>query len=313
MINLSNLNSVLYLSPYVTSLLGAIYIYLRLNFYSVKNFLTKFESGAGKINSYDHAPLVNFLTISLTLVIIVTNSNNMVNPAFNNSPVAILLLLSYSYLLNNHNNHNNHWLFGSFFSIIFSLLLLGGNSVFNFLFLLEINTYLFLYLSICQVQSISTSQSKSVLNATLVAFIINFFSSIFIFSVVLYLLYLNGSTIFACDGVAASAFFFFFVLKLLSGPWVYFGVEVYKGFKYLTLLVYNLIFILVLIPKMFFFMVSFSLSVQPWVFAPIFLYTVAVLISIRAINSLKIFLAYSTSFNFIYVLLFYFVVRHGTS
>ena len=202
-------------------------------------------------------------------------------------------------------------MFGSFFSIVFALLLLNSNNIFNFFFLLEVNTYLFLYLSISQVQATSNHQNQSIINAVLVAFIINFFSSICIFSSIFYLLYLNGSEVFFCSPSLSNLFFMFFTLKLLSGPWVYFGVEVYKGFKYLTLLVYTLIFTFILIPKMFYFLIHFNVAINLNFFFPIFFYTFTILIGTRGVNSVKVFLAYSTSFNFIYILVFFLMVNYN--
>lgn len=311
MLNLNNFNTVLHLLPYATSLFGAVYIYLRLNFYSVKNFLTKFESGGLRANSQDLTPLISFLTLSLLLATVLIGGNTVAAPRFNCCPITMLLLLSYNYVLSSHNNRNSHWLFGSFFSIIFALLLLNSADIFNFFFLLEVNTYLFLYLSICQTQNTTSSQNKSVINAVLVAFIINFFSSIAIFSSIFYLLYLNGSSIFYTSNSVSNVFFIFFALKLLSGPWVYFGVEVYKGFKYLTLLVYTLIFVLVLVPKMFSFIANFNISVEPYLYVPLLLYTLTILVGTRNVNSLKVFLAYSTSFNFMYVFIFYVIINYN--
>jgi len=57
-----------------------------------------------------------------------------------------------------------------------------------------------------------------VVNAVLVAFIINFFSSIALFASITYLVYLNGPEIYFCDGLASDVFLLFFILKILSGP-----------------------------------------------------------------------------------------------
>ena len=218
MLNLSNFNSALYLCPYVTTLFGAIYIYMRLNFYSTKNFLTKLESASTEGNLCNYNPIVNFLALLTLLTLIVTGANNLVNVSFNYNPMTLIIIMSYSYVISNGNIRNGHWIFGSFFSVLFALLLLSNESIFNFFFLLEINTYLFLYLGVCQVQKVSTYQSKSVVNAVLVAFIINFFSSIALFASIVYLAYLNGPEIYFCDGLASDVFLLFFILKILSGP-----------------------------------------------------------------------------------------------
>jgi len=92
---------------------------------------------------------------------------------------------------------------------------------------------------------------------------------------------------------------------------VYFGVEVYKGFKYLTLLIYTLIFLLILAPKLFFFATSFTVSIGAGLYIPLIFYAGLVLIGTRNINSIKIFLAYSTSYNFIYVFIFYAITNYN--
>lgn len=73
------------------------------------------------------------------------------------------------------------------------------------------------------------------------------------------------------------------------------GVEIYKGFEFKTLFTYTTIFFLSLLPK---FVDIFTLLVNPTfviLYIPLLFFIVFLAYSINNINTVKVFLAYSTS------------------
>jgi hypothetical protein len=205
---------------------------------------------------------------------------------------------------------NNHFLLNSLIVIIISCFLATTDNLLNFFFILELNTYLFLYLTVCQSHTNVSSNNKSIINSSLITFIMNFFSSILIFGAITYTYYYNGSVVFSnSTSLISSLFYLFILLKLFSGPWVYFGVEVYKGLRFITLAFYTLVFLIVVLPKMILFLNFFTFTFTKAHFFPIMAYIWVIFSSINSISSLKIFLAYSTSFILIYLIVFYSLVN----
>lgn len=229
------------------------------------------------------------------------------NLSMSTSTIFFFLSLIYVLFLSKY-TLNSHFSYGSYFSIIFGILLLLSTDIVNFFFLMEVNTYLFLYLSICQLYFANNMQ-KSIINSTLIVFIINFFSSFFFFLIIYYLCYSYGFNLLILEDSLANYFCLFLTLKFLSGPWVYFGVEVYKGYKYITLALYTTIYLVLLLPKIFLIIDSSLTSIKLYVYTPIYLYIGVILSSIKYINSLKVFLSYSTSFNLIYLFMFILLMK----
>jgi len=274
MLNFNIFSNYLFVMPYLSVLVSSIYIYLRVNFYKVKDFTSKFDSNYNNSSINFNKFIVIYLSI-LFLILISTNTNL----EFKSN----IYILSYSFILIIYcnNTSNSHWLFGGLFSIIFSVLMSQNNNLINFFFIMEINTYLFIYVSVCQAIGVTYGQKQSVVNSILITFIINFFSSICLFTCITYIIYCSGEFIFQLTNYSSLLIFFFISIKFLSGPWVYFGVEVYKGFKYVTLLLYTLVYFIILLPKIFILfngLLGFNSIVT---FLPIIIYSFIIFNSIK--------------------------------
>lgn len=82
--------------------------------------------------------------------------------------------------------------------------------------MIEINSYLFIFLSITQAFSVNRTQRFSIVNSALINFVLNFLSSLAFFIVVSYTYYSQGGLSLFFEGNVF--FIFFLLLKISLGP-----------------------------------------------------------------------------------------------
>ena len=220
-----------------------------------------------------------------------------------------LLLIFFFYLFISSLNlkffKNEHWTAGICLTFLTTTLLVHANDLFMLYILIELNAYLFIFISLAQIHVLSKNQQKSITLSITVNFILNFYSSFLFFCALSYLFYTTGNFIFLLtfNKTAQILFFFFLLLKISLGPWLYFGGIVYSGFQLPTLLFYSFIYLFGLFPKLVELFLIFSTYELSVLFISVsIMYVFYILSTLDYIKSLKIFLAYSTSIFSSYIL-----------
>lgn len=300
------LNLLLVYNVFLIPILTTIYTYMRINLLDVKSFKTQIEGL--KYNFIE--PVVSlrpYFLAQLSALTIILHSCNfnlqvsglMLFKSLSLSYISILFWIICLYYVN-LKELNNHWLVGLHLNILVAPLILFSNDFIMLYVVIELNAYIFLYICITQVFVLNTSQRFSVVNSAIISFVLNFFSSIFFFLSISFLYYYNS---FLFDNHYMVLLLFFFLIKISLGPWLYIGVEVYKGLFFDTLLIYTLVFCLVVLPK--FLTVFAGISVSFGFILSFFIlgYGVFLVYSINIVTSLKVFLSYSTSIVTTYLLL----------
>ena len=292
---------------FIIPFLVFLFTYLKINILNVRSFNSTKDLLFKKQNIKSNTNTISLIKVQLTLLLLllifipkVFYTNNYVNINALNFQNLILLYLVTLLFFYNNSSYNSHWVLGLYSNILISPLLLCSNDLLSFYILLEINAYIFIYISITQVFFLKQNQHFSVVNSTIINFILNFFSSIFFFIALSYIYYYNSDFIFFEQ--KNLFFLIFFFIKISLGPWLYISVDIYKGLTLYTLLFYTVIFLLILLPKFIEFSFKLLLFFNTYLIILILLYLIFLLYSINTIYSLKVFLGYSTSITLTYII-----------
>lgn len=299
----ANIMHIFFLNNFFITLASFIYFFVKINLANLRSFSSKKDKFLNNVllKSGNVSGLISFIRTQLFglvfLLVFVnfglttTNSYLLINDFKIN--LIITLFLFFIFLLTNMKINNEHWLLGAYLSVLTSPFLIVSNELMYTYLMIEINSYLFIFLSITQAFSVNRTQRFSIVNSALINFVLNFLSSLAFFIVVSYTYYSQGGLSLFFEGNVF--FIFFLLLKISLGPWLYMGVEIYKGFEFKTLFTYTTIFFLSLLPK---FVDIFTLLVNPTfviLYIPLLFFIVFLAYSINNINTVKVFLAYSTS------------------
>jgi hypothetical protein len=248
---------------------------------------------------------------------------------FNYNFILLIVIISFflinliRFLKNSNVNYNIDYFTAIINLIIFVPLIFLSNTIYTFLFLLELNSLIILYkFSVSRTWfnnknfNFSRTLPKSYLNMLFFQYWANFFSSMLIMFSIFNLMYIFGSTEWFLIEVLNNNFFFsknlFFVyiwlfffigifLKIGFTPLHLFKIEVYKGIPFLSIFFYTTWYFLSFF--LYFIIIIFNnLNSLKYLFNLIFLTFIIIglfysLFLLFDINLLKSFFAYSTVVN----------------
>jgi len=313
-----------------------------LNFYSYDNKTSTIAKNIKNIN-FNVLVRLNFLVISLYLMYFyLFKSFSLVNWwnhfKFNNFSiflVSLILLFNFVYLfiLNNPHFNSESYRFDFFFSLtnlsIFLVILLFTNTFFSFFFLLEVNSVLvfFKFLTsktwyknsnISSINFKKSNNSRAFINMLFFQFWTAFFSSVLFVYVIIYLLFLYGSTewVFinlinslSAEFLQTSSISIFlilfliiaFFLKLGITPTHLYKIEIYKGINFIAIFFYTTYYFFIFFV---YFLILILLNLNS--FSNIVFYIMSVILLLGSlfiisllfdVNYIKAFLAYSSIVN----------------
>lgn len=194
------------------------------------------------------------------------------------------------------------------------ILTLSANLLYFFL-LLEASVYTFFF--ILAGQGVHSGCSRSALSTSLLYnFTLNFFSSIAIFSTLITVYFYEGVLgigpyLTFYKGWSSLLLLSALFIKISAGPWVFISVEVYKGMPTNILLLYIVVFMIFLVPKIIDIVLDLTIAnPAQLVLAGCTLLTVGagfLFNKLRAVTTIKVFLTYSSTITSLYILVLVFV------
>lgn len=287
------------------------FIYIYTNYIIYNNFF-KFDFF---INWFNHFKLNNFI-LNLIFIIIIINC------------LVFFLIKLYK---NKNINFNIDYFFALFNLSLFIPLMYISNTIYTFIFMLEINSILILYKFAVSKYTFSTfsknnknifikNSPKNYINMVFFQYWINFFSSIILFYAIFSFLVIFGTSEwilinifnkfninivkninYLFYGLLCFIFLFGMFTKIGLTPTHLFKIEVYKGIPFISILFYTVFYF---ISFFLFFLVIFfyylnTFKMFTWFILFIFLilglfYIISLLFDV---NTIKAFFAYSTVIN----------------
>lgn len=293
-----------------------IFVFLRFNFFNIKNYVSVkdkliVEAYKSQIVTYK----ISNLVINVLLVIFIVMMPHIIFPNFMNIFIrkyAAALIIVGLLLLKSVLTYSNIYKINPYFSLlslistlVYMLVLCSSNWVQLYL-ILEISAYLNMVLLTYSVFNQNGSLlDYSVVQSLLISFILNFFSSIVMFSFlaywswwITYPLYIFDWSFLSSSIIKYLAAIIAFI-KLGTGPWLIGTVNIYKGYQLEYLLVYTLNMVLFVSPYMLYLILmsaSTGLIIGALCSLIIFLST-----TLNSIVSVKQLFAYSTVILYIYL------------
>ena len=199
------------------------------------------------------------------------------------------------------------------FVIFSSLVLLLSNDLVIIFFTLELLNMLIIYSfffnsNVTQLNPLSSALKIS--SSCVYQFILNFFSSILLYvSINWYMLLTGGSSLYNASvwqlnvstHTPVSLILLCFLLKLGSGPWIFFKITIYKNMNYVSVYLYTAVYLTVILVFFFNLIFTAGLSVHPYTSNFIVIISAAAVIVFSSLsfqtNNFFVFLSFSSLIN----------------
>lgn len=358
MLNFGFLNYII-LTPYIVILISLWLFFIKNNFYYVRvnpNFsdILKNSKFLKKINYSFFILFFSMIFIYIFLYLfffkfdfIIYWFNHLRLSNFLNNNIIIIIFLNIfmisiiKFYKNKNINFNIDYFFALFNLNIFIPLMYLSNTMYTFIFLLEINSILILYkfsVSKYFFKSVKENYKNKFLknspryyiNMLFFQYWVNFFSSIILFVSIFNILLFSGSSEwlilnvlnkFNFNIIYNDNFYFYFFLyfifitgmffKIGFTPSHLFKIEVYKGIPFISILFYTvyyfLSFFLYFILIVFYYINTFKVFVWFFLFIFIVFGLLYIIVLMFDVNFLKSFFAYSTIVNSLVFIILLFV------
>lgn len=291
------------------TILYTVFVYIRLNFLKLRSFISvKDVTISGQLQSQVS---YNFIYIHmlylLTLLTVAVRWNfSAHNPHSTLYTLISLLVICVIFFVLKSESHAQLIPLGLLFSLI-SLILYVSTNLYQLYIILEILAYTnLLFLTVYALVSPSYSTNQQLI-AMIINFILNFISSIILFTAIVFLCwYINYPTIWGLTNLNIPALsnnllLFAVLVKLGAGPWLAGNSYSYKGYSLPYLLIYTVSSITVVLPTL--------LHLLPYIqYNLISLFVVISLLlfisqTLHKVVSLKALFAYSTTILHSYIIL----------
>lgn len=288
----------------------AVLTFLRLNFFTIRNYSTKYDYfvNPSNVRKENFSSLfLFFLTVTSALFYLVARVGINFSSLHPNNNLAILMLLSTILLVYMFGKGKSSPIFGPIASIfsLSGLLLFCADNIMQFYLIIEVLAYLNL-LFIALYSTLKPKKSQSYILALVVSFILNFIASIVFFLFILSVLWHSGVFSFshiilhAPEGVV-SLLTLLILLKIGVGPWAVGNITSYQGYALSYLAVYTAVSVSMVTPSLL--LVS-DFNVNQYI--TVFSVSCAIFFiskTLHSVTNLKSLFAYSTVIVYIYILL----------
>lgn len=149
--------------------------------------------------------------------------------------------------------------FFSNLTLIQGLILLTSENLLTIFFILELINSLILYTMLWAPRSsyeTSTKTTYRIINSIIYQFILNFFSSIILYIALNQLIIITGSMSLSIFSIISnndlllfwtSILLFSFLLKLGTGPWIFFKINIYKNMNLILAMLYTIVYFTIIL------------------------------------------------------------------